>query len=83
MDAAVDFYVTPLVQSGGVSWLVCKNALSHCVGIQDDIIAATAQAIQMAQYHAANIAAQVHVRNAESAAWRTVWCSPNVTPRFA
>ena len=85
-DGVVDFYVTSLAHfsSSQRTWLICRESLSNCVGIQDDLAAATAQAIRMAGYHtAAGQLAQVHVQQDQGIApWRTVWCSPDSVPRF-
>jgi hypothetical protein len=86
-DGVVDFYVTSFTQfsSSRRTWLVCRESVSNCVGIQDDVEAATAQAIRMAGYHAsAGQAAQVHVQQDQGTApWRTVWSSPDSVPRFS
>jgi len=85
-DGVVDFYVTALnhFSSSRQTWLVCRETVSNCVGIQDDLAAAVAQAIRMAGYHAsAGQAAQVHVQQEQGLApWRTVWCSPDSAARF-
>ena len=85
-DGVVDFYVTSLAHfsSSQRTWLICRESLSNCVGIQDDLAAATAQAIRMAGYHtSAGQLAQVHVQQDQGTApWRTVWCSPDCVPRF-
>jgi len=86
-DGVLDFFVTalPHFSSSRRTWLVCRESLSNCVGIQDDVAAATAQAIRMAGYHAAGgQAAQVHLQQDEGTArWRTIGCSPESAPRFA
>lgn len=83
-DGIVDFYVAALTQfaSSKVTWLVCKDTLANCVGVQDSLEAATAQAIRMAEYHArSGLDAQVHVQERESAQWRTQWAAPGTAPR--
>ena len=85
-DRNVDFYITSAshVASTEQEWLVCKESLSYCVAIHDDLAAATADAIQMADFDVAcGQVAQVHVQEHPSAQWRTVWCSPGAIPRFA
>jgi hypothetical protein len=85
VDGIVDFYVAALTQfaTSKVTWLVCKDTLVNCVGVQDDFASATAQAIRMAEYHAQRgLGAQVHVQARDSAQWRTLWTAPGVDPRF-
>lgn len=84
-EGIVHFYVIPLEQhaSATTTWLVCKGSPSNCVGVQDDVIEATAQAVRMATYQVlSGDAAQVHVRDAGATNWRTVWCPPGAVPRF-
>jgi hypothetical protein len=82
----VDFSVTSLVHfaTSGREWLVCKDSVSNCVGVQDDVEAATAQAIRMAQYYAARRDdVQVHIEVPGAAGhWRTIWHHPDFEPRF-
>jgi len=85
-DGVLDFYVAALdhFASSRRTWLVCREGVSNCVSIQDDLAAATAQAIRMAEYHAdAGQAVQVHVQQEQGLApWRTIWCSPDSAARF-
>ena len=84
-DGIIDFYVSPLAQSAGakVSWLVCKGALSNCVGIEGDLAAATAQAVRMAAYQTScGKIAQAHVPDGVTGEWRTVGCTPGTERRF-
>jgi len=85
-DAVVDFYVASLAHfaTSNREWLVCRDDVSCCVGVQDDLESAIAQAIQMAQYYEARgDDVQVHVETSGTAEhWRTIWHRPDFTPRF-
>jgi len=86
VDGVLDFYVTALdhFSSPRQTWLVCRETVSNCVGVQDDLPAAIAQAIRMAGYHvSAGQPVQVHVQQEHGLApWKTVWCSPDSAARF-
>jgi hypothetical protein len=83
----VNFYVTSLVHfaTSGREWLVCKDLLSNCVGIQADLEAAIAQAIRMKEYYAVRgDDVQVHLEAPDTVdQWRTIWHRPDFRPRYS
>jgi hypothetical protein len=74
-EKAVDFFVTPKIRESDnkVNWLVYRRSLNVCVEAASDPAAAIAKAMRLAEFCAlGGQAAQVHVRDAGDAHWRTV-----------
>jgi hypothetical protein len=82
-ETTIELYVLPLRQLDAVVWMICKASPSNCVGIQEDVDQAKAQAIRMAEYGLlAGVPTQVHWQESPGAPWQTIWCSPDAVPRF-
>jgi len=81
----VDFYIVPVgfVSVKKQSWYVYIGTTSHCLAVHDELMGAEEHATQMAEYRVAYGGyAQIHVQQADTKLWKTVWYSPGIKPRF-
>jgi len=84
-DKHLDFLMTPWSQSLKGLWLIFRQHISpsNCVAVCASRQEALEKAIAMAQYQVSTgRSSQIHCRENERSAWRTVWCRLVSQPGF-